>query len=243
MVIATRSPIVKILEANGFLINKGSYKALDMNKFLEIMANKTKWISLKENAEYPVNKNILISTSDSRRSGSSKMFVSLASYVFNNDEVVQDIQAEEKVIPKIKELMDAQGYRESSSADLFNDYISMGMGKNPMIFVYESQMIELAVKSNGLMDQMQILYPSPTIFSKHVLVGLTPNGKKFMNFLSSNEKVKTIAARYGFRITGGSHLNVVTKSVKLNSPDTVVDVVDPPSLEIQDDLVSEIELH
>lgn len=241
MVIATRTPIVNILDANGFLIQKGSYKALDMNKFLPAMEQKTKWSSLKQNTDYSVNKNILISTSDSRRSGSSKMFISLSSYILNGNEVIQSQGAAQNVIPKIKNLMSAQGYRESSSADLFNDYVSVGMGKAPMIFVYESQMVELAVKNGGLKDQMQILYPSPTIFSKHVMVSLSPNGEKLMNFLANNENVKKIAAKYGFRITGGNHLMDVAKTVNLSLPQTIVDVVEQPDLEVQDLLVNEVE--
>lgn len=241
MVIATRTPIVDILASNNLLLNKGNYQALNMPQFLDLMAKKTKWVSLKKSEAYPVNKNILISTSDARRSGSSKMFISLSSYVFNGSEVIQTEDAENKVVPKIKELMSAQGYRESSSADLFNDYVSVGMGKAPMIFVYESQMVELAFKNKGLKDNMRIIYPSPTIFSKHVMVSLSPNGEKFMNFLSTNEAVKKLAAQYGFRITGGSHLQEVAKTVGLSIPDSLVDVIEQPSLEIQDSLVNQIE--
>ena len=241
MVIATRTPIVQLLKSNNFLIDKGSYQALDMNKMLTIMSQKVKWNSLKNNTEYLVNKNILISTSDARRSGSSKMFLGLASYIFNNNEVIENDQQLNSVVPKIKELMQAQGYRESSSADLFNDYVSIGMGKTPMIFVYESQMIELAVKNHGLKDNMQILYPVPTLFSKHTYVALNSKGREFMNFLANNDEVKTIAASYGFRITGGNQLQDVANNIKLIIPMNLVDTIDLPTLEIQDKLVTQVE--
>ena len=241
MVVATRTPIVNLLDKNGLLSTHGTYKALDMAKFLNVMSAKTKWNALKDNTEYPVNKNILIYTSNAKRSGSSKMFIALASYLYNNSDIVNTPEQEQEVVPKIRKLMEAQGYRESSSADLFNDYVSIGMGKAPMIFCYESQMVELAVKTHGLQDQMQILYPSPTIFSKHVMVSLDSKGQKLMDFLSSNEDVKKIAAEYGFRVTGGVHLVQTGKTIGLDLPATVVDVVDAPSFEVLEDMVNQVE--
>ena len=81
---------------------------------------------------------MLISTSDARFSNSSKMYMGLTSYIYNQNEIIQTQEQADKIIPNIKQMMASQGNRESSSTNLFTDYNSIGMGKAPMIFVYES---------------------------------------------------------------------------------------------------------
>lgn len=165
MVIATWKPIVDIMSANNLLIKTPQYSALDMDKFLNLMTSKTKWKELKGSESYPVNKVALIYTSDSRYSNASKMYMALTSYMMNNHEVVSTAEQADKIIPRIKQMMQSQGNRESSSTNLFTDYTSVGMGKAPMIFVYESEFIEAAIKSGKVDPRMQLLYPSPTLFT------------------------------------------------------------------------------
>ena len=43
------------------------------------------------------------------------------------------------------------------------------------------------------------MYPEPTILSKHTLVGLTPAGIKFGQFLTDDPELRSLATEYGFR--------------------------------------------
>lgn len=88
MVIATWKPIVNLLDKNGYLIHQTEYSSLNLAKFLDAMTSHVKWKDLKDNTEYPINKSMLIYTSNAKRSGSSKTFISLASYVFNNNQFI-----------------------------------------------------------------------------------------------------------------------------------------------------------
>ena len=52
------------------------------------------------------------------------------------------------------------------------------MGKSPMVMIYESQFIQRAAAADGsITPDMVLMYPDPTIFSKHTFVGLTPAGQ------------------------------------------------------------------
>lgn len=241
MVIATWTPIVGILDANGLLKTKGEYKALDMEKFFPLMSNKTKWKDMKQSDAYPVNKNVLIYTSDARFSNSSKMFIALAGYIYNKGDVVTTEEGAEQVIPRIKQLMDAQGSRESSSINLFTDYTSVGIGKTPLIFVYESQMVEYAVKNKGLTNGMEILYPSPTLFTKHVLITFNDKSQKLIDLFNTNEELKKVASDYGFRFSGNNVLVEKAKAVGVKIPVSVVDAIDPPSFDVLEKMIQAVE--
>lgn len=242
MVIATWEPIVQILESNNLLVQTPEYKALKMDKFLELVDSKKKWKDMKDSAAYPVNKNVLISTSDARFSNSSKMFMGLTSYIYNNAEIIQNTQQADTVIPKIKQMMASQGNRESSSTNLFADYVSIGMGKAPMIFVYESEFVENAIRNGKLAPKMALLYPTPTMFTKHVMIGFSPKAQKLVDVLTKNEELKKVAADYGFRFAGNNELVQKAKSVGITVSETVVDVIDPPDFDTLEYMVNQVEM-
>jgi Bacterial extracellular solute-binding protein len=241
MVIATWKPIVDILGANGLLVKRQEYQALDMEKFFPLMQNKVKWKDLKANGEYPVNKVVLIYTTDARFSNASKMFMALSGYVYNKNEVITSEEQAQAVIPRIKQLMDSQGHRESSSTNMFADYTSIGMGKTPLIFSYESEYIEYAVKNKGVADGMTILYPSPTLFTKHAMITTNEKALKLKDLLATNEDIKKIAAEYGFRFSGNNSLVEKALSVGVTVPKTVVDIVDPPNYDVLETIVQAVE--
>ena len=241
MVVATWKPIVNILDSNGLIENKKEYQALKMDRFLQLVDKKTKWKDLKNSSEYSVNKNMLISTSDARFSNSSKMYMGLTSYIYNQNEIIQTQEQADKIIPNIKQMMASQGNRESSSTNLFTDYNSIGMGKAPMIFVYESEFLENAIKNNGVNPKMQLVYPTPTMFTKHVLIGFNPKAQKLVDILTNNAEIKKVAADYGFRFAGNNELVNKAKTVGVDVPETVIDVIDPPSFDTLEYIVNQIE--
>ena len=69
-----------------------------------------------------------------------------------------------------------QGFVASSTEEPFDDYLVQGMGKSPMVMIYESQFIAARGRRRTAASRsdMVLMYPDPTIFSKHTFVGLTP---------------------------------------------------------------------
>jgi hypothetical protein len=229
MAIATWKPIAEMLVANGFAKDMGGYYAFNMDEYLKAVTAGTRWSDLKNNEAYNVNKNILITSTDVTQSNSAAMYLALASYVANANNVIQSDQDIQAVYPVVAPLFLKQGFTENSSAVPFDDYLSMGMGHSPMVMIYEAQFIAQAALQNGLSSDMALMYPDPTIYSKHILIALTENGKKLGELLQTNPDLQRLAVENGFRNSNIDLFKQVKKDRKLTLPDTLVNVVDPPS--------------
>lgn len=234
MVIATWNPIVDILRKNGVTKKVGDYEAIDMEAFMKLAESGTRWKELKGSEAYPINKVVLIYSSDARFSNAAKMYLTLNSYILNGNNVVASNADVDKVIPTVKKIIEAQGNRESSSTNMMSDYMSIGRGKVPMMFAYESEFLEQAFKNNGLGKDMKLMYPTPTVFTKHVLVALNPKAQVMVDLFKGNAELKKIALEYGFRFEGDTGIAAKAKSVGVDIPEVVVDVIDPPNYDVLD---------
>jgi hypothetical protein len=241
MAIASWKSIASILEANGVAKNQGGYYTLDMAAYLKLVADNKRWSDLKNNSEYNVNKSILIVSTDVRQSNSAAMYLSLASYVANDNNVVQSNDEIQKVMPLVESLFLKQGFTEYSSEVPFQDYVSMGVGKAPMVMVYESSYINQASQPNGISSDMVLMYPEPTIYSKHTLIALTPNGQKLGELLQTNPDLQRLAVENGFRNSNTDLFKQIKKDRNLTLPDTLVNVIDPPNYENLEKMIQIIE--
>src|SRR4029078_5986564 len=88
MAIASWRPIVDLLTGAGVVHTTGGVSTLDMAAFMSLVDKNTPWKYLPGNTAYPVNKSILITSTDVRRSNSAAMYLALASYVANGDNSV-----------------------------------------------------------------------------------------------------------------------------------------------------------
>ena len=150
MVIASWEPIAKILVANG--VAKPSVTAVygvDMAKLTALMLAKKRWKDLKGAAAYDVSRSVLVSTTDVRRSNSAAMYLALTSQAVNGD-IVTDRATAQQVALKLAELFKRQGYQENYVNGNFDDYVSIGIGKTPMAFIYENQMVHYALTKDGV---------------------------------------------------------------------------------------------
>jgi hypothetical protein len=240
MVIASWQPIVKLLVKAGVAFDKGKYGELDIKKFLALLAGSKRWSDLPNNAEYPVNKPILVSSTDVRSSNSAAMYLSLLSYALNGDNVAQDASEAQRLAPLVAPFFLKQGYQEASSQGAFDDYLLIGMGKSPLVFIYESQFIEKFIK-NTIKPSMRLLYPTPTVFTKHIWVPLSPNGDKLGQLMSTDPDIQRIAARYGFRSSDINTFDNAVQQYKLPIKENLVDVIDPPSYDVLEAMIKLIE--
>ena len=241
MVIATWTPIFDILKANGVTKKVGQYEAIDMDSFMKLAEKGVRWKDLKQSEAYPVNKVVLVYSSDSRYSNAAKMYLALNSYILNGNNVVSSNQDVDKVMPVLKQIIQAQGNRESSSTNMMSDYMSIGRGKVPMMFAYESEFLENVFKNNGLAKDMKLVYPTPTIFTKHVLVELNPKADALVELFRKNADLKKIAVEYGFRFEGDTGLVEKAKSMNIDIPDVMVDVIDPPNYDVLEYMSNSVE--
>lgn len=242
MAIASWKPIAELLVANGVAEKKSDHYTLNMQKYLELFKQSTRWKDLKDNKVFPVNKSFLINSTDIRKSNSAAMYLAIASYTLNQNNVVQNEQQMQAVLPVATELFKRQGFVENSSAAPFEDYLVMGMGKAPMVMMYEQQFIYKASLADGSMTpDMVLIYPEPTLFTKHTLVALTDNGKRLGEALETDPELQQLAIEHGLRNSNVAYFREFIKKHNLPVADNLVNVIDPPSYNIIEGMIKQIE--
>ncbi|MCA0216333.1 MAG: hypothetical protein LCH43_03150 [Actinobacteria bacterium] len=243
MAIATFKPIVQLLQAAGIATQDaaGTWH-LDIKAYLAAVAAGTRWSDLPGAAEaYPSSRSVLISSTDIRQSNSAAMYLSMASYVANGDTIVSSPEAQAAVIDQMAALFLEQGFSASSSDAPFEDYLSQGIGSKPMVMVYEAQFLGREMSGDGaITDDMVLMYPDPTVFSKHTVVPLTDNGDTVGQMLATDPRLAKLAALYGFRPADASVFADQLTSHGIAVPPTPVNVVEPPSYETLESMINEI---
>ena len=144
MAIATWQPIVDILTTAGVIHTSGDLTTLDVDAYIQLVDENKRWKDLPGNTAYPVNKSVLLTSTDVRKSNSAAMYLSLASYVANGDNIVQNDTNAIAIADRLSPIFLRQGFQGSSSEEPFDDYLVQGMGKSPMVMIYESQYIQRA---------------------------------------------------------------------------------------------------
>ena len=89
---------------------------------------------------------------------------------------------------------------------------------------------------------MVLVYPEPTIFSKHILVPFSEAGEKLGEALMTDPDLRRLAIEHGFRNDEISYFKEYTDTHKLALPDAIVNVVEPPSYEVLEGMIQSIEL-
>ena len=183
IVFASWKPIADILVANGIVAKQGDfYFVTDLPALMALVDKGTRWRELKKSEAFATGKAVLVNSTDVRTSNSAAMYLALASYLANGQQIVQSAEEADKVLPTVAPLFLRQGFQEQSSAGPFEDYLALGMGKAPLLVAYESQMIEFWLRHpDRVGSDMVLLYPRPTVYSKHVLVPYTPAGARLFS--------------------------------------------------------------
>jgi hypothetical protein len=211
--------------------------SLDTAKLVEAMLAKKRWKDLQGNQGYDVNKSILVSTTDVRRSNSAAMYLALTSHAIHKGEVVTDRASAQAVAKQAAELFKRQGYQENYVNGNFDDYLSIGMGKTPLAFIYENQMVAHALARKGIAPGMVLLYPQPTIFNKVVFVAASEKAKALGELLATDATLQRIAVDHGFRIADAATFAQVARGAGLAVQERITEVVDPPSFALMAEMI------
>ena len=240
MVIASWEPVAKILVANGMAKPMApKVYGVDMAKLTQAMLAKTKWKDFKNAAGYDVGRSVLVSTTDLRRSNSGAMYLALTSQALLGD-VVTDRATAQQTALKLAELFKRQGYQENYVNGNFDDYVAIGMGKTPMAFIYENQLVAYALAKGGVGADMVLLYPLPTIVNKVVFIALNERAKALGELLASDAELQGIAVEYGFRIADTERFVTALKPTGLAVEPRLTQVVDPPSFELMGEMIDTV---
>ena len=240
LVIASWEPIAKILVANG-LAKAVSPKVygVDTEQLTKLMLARKRWKDLKDSSGYDVSRSVLVSTTDLRRSNSGALYLALTSAALNGD-VVTDRATGQKLALQLTELFKRQGYQENYVDGNFDDYVSIGIGKTPMAFLYEFQIVRHALQKKGIGADMVLMYPQPTIVNKEVFVSLNERAKALGELLASDTELQGIAVEYGFRIADTERFVAAVKPTGLAVEPRVTQLVDPPSPEVMTEMIDTV---
>ena len=245
MAIATYSSIVQLLSGPDVKVvsDQGGYRSFDMAAFMALIKDNKRWTDIANNKTYPAGKSILITSTDVRTSNSAAMYLSLASYVVNGNNIVQDDGTAKLVVPRVAPIFLRQGFTDSSSAVPFDDYLSIGIGKTPMVMIYEAQYVSLqAAHSPALTSEMTLVYPSPTVLSKHTLVPLRPAGDRVGRLLVNDPTLQQLAVKYGFRTSDPGAFAAYLKLRGVAQPPQLVNVIDPPAYDPLETMINGVDL-
>ena len=240
MVIASWKPIAEILIANNIVKKRGdAYYIIDMTALFNLIINEKRWTDLKGSDAYPANKSILVATSNVAKSNSAAMYLALASYILNNNAIVQNEAQITPLMPKLASLFSRQGFAENSTEIPFQDYLTMGIGKSPLVMIYEAQFLrEVAkTKNSAIKPNMVLLYPEPTLFTKHVFIPFNADAEKLADALMNDETLQQIAVQHGLRTANAGALAKTTSFV---APPELVNVIDAPSYEMLEAMINQI---
>ena len=242
MVVASWRPIADLLVQQGSAANQGSYYTLDVAKFLPLIQNEIRWKDIPGNSAFPANKSVLIGSTDARTSNSAAMYLALMSYVANGNNIVQSLDQAQPLLPLLSGMFLRQGLRPTSTQEPFEDYLVQGMGHSPIVIIYEAQYVAQLAKGDGsILPDMVLMYPTPTIFTKHVLIPFTDRGEKLAVALETDPELQKLAVEYGFRNSNLAYFKDFTRRHGVTVPETFVDVIEPPSYEVLEGMIQIIE--
>ncbi|MGN0154726.1 MAG: hypothetical protein ACI4A3_09755 [Lachnospiraceae bacterium] len=199
IVLYSHKIVVDALIKEGVVSQRDGVYYADMEKLTDYISKDTKWSDVGLPELYG---SMSVDTTDPVRSNSGNMFAALLANVLNGGQTV-DAQSVEKILPQLKNIFSKLGYMETSSSDLFSQFLRMGVGAKPMIAGYESQLLEYAAEKPEeyakIKDDVVMIYPSPTVWSTHIYIALNDSGKAGLEALS-DERIQQIAwEKHGFR--------------------------------------------
>jgi len=199
IVLYTWDLIAQALDQQGFLEPQGnSFFVKDMKPLLEMVSAGTPWANI---GVMQLFGKMAITTTDPEKSSSGNAFAGLVANILNGD--VVDANSIQTVLPAVKNMFARLGYMPPSSQDLFQQYLTKGIGDKPIIAGYESQAVEFSLQNKQLWpkvkDNIRILYPKPTVWSSHPLIIVTNKAEPLMLAMQDPEIQKIAWEQHGFR--------------------------------------------
>jgi len=228
-----------LVKQNIATVRDGIYYVTDLPRLLNLAVDGRKWSEVGLTQLYG---KVSIFSTDPEKSNSGAMFAGMLTNVLCGE--VVDSASAAAVIPKVKAYFASQGYMEHSSSDLFQQYLSTGVGAKPIIVGYESQIVEFSVQNASqwpsIKNKVRILYPEPTVWCANPLILQTSRAELLRKGLLDPEVQKIAWEQHGFR-TGmmGAQNNPKLLSV-VGIPEQITKVVPLPSPGIMDSILTAI---
>ena len=198
IVLYTRQAVADAFVSEGLATKDGDVYYVDMTKLTEAIENGTKWSDIGLDQLYG---SITVGTTDPTKSNSGNMFAGLLANTLCGG--VADETNLYEILPRLESIFQKLGYMESSSSDLFDQFLKTGMGAKPLIAGYENQLLEFAVENPETWEHVSgdiiMMYPTPTVWSSHVFIALDENGTLGIDALLDEDIQRLAWEKHGFR--------------------------------------------
>ena len=237
IVLYTHQLVLDALMREGIVEEEEGVYYADMVKLTDLIMADTSWADLGVPELYG---KVSVDTTDPAKSNSGNMFAALLANVLNGGETVDETTVE-NVIPKLQEIFARLGYMETSSSDLFNQFLRMGVGAKPMIAGYESQLLEFAVENPEdwaiLQDRIVMVYPSPTVWSSHIYIAMDEAGAAGIDALMDPEVQRLAWENHGFRTDVASTAGQLSRFGVEHVAASIAQAVSMPSYETMERII------
>ncbi|MGX7107680.1 hypothetical protein ACWOBE_07840 [Hutsoniella sourekii] len=242
IVLYTRQLVVDALIKEGLVEDRNGVYYIQMPKLAQLIAEGKTWQDLGLGELYG---QVSIKTTDPNKSNSGNMFLGLLANALNQNQVATEADLD-RIRPQLQKIYQAAGHMQSSSADLWNQFLRMGVGSYPIIAGYESQILELSVAEPETFQALKedpsrgirLLYPEPTVYSTHPFIALNENGLATMEALLEEEPQQIAWEDHGYR-TSIAGAEVKTFDVQGLAPE-ITQVMPLPSNRVMEDLMQTV---
>ena len=198
IVLYTHRPILEAFQKQGLVTERDGVYYMDMAGLVAEIEAGTAWAELGLPELYGT---VAVNTTDPVRSNSGNMFAGLLANTLCGGVADESNLAE--ILPRLQNIFQKLGYMESSSSDLFDQFLKTGMGAKPLIAGYENQLLEFAVENPDTWEQIKgdivMMYPTPTVWSSHVYIALDGAGTAGIDALLDEDIQRLAWEKHGFR--------------------------------------------
>ena len=120
----THKIVLDAFEQQGLITKDGEVNYIDMNQLVAMIQNDTKWADIGVPELYG---SVSVDTTDPAKSNSGNMFAALLADVLNGGQTLTP-EGVGEILPQLQTIFGKLGYMETSSADLFDQFLRMGGG-------------------------------------------------------------------------------------------------------------------
>ncbi|MDI9501832.1 MAG: hypothetical protein GX291_03495 [Tissierellia bacterium] len=241
LVLYTHKLVRDRLVAAGLITENGGSYYMDMQQFAQAIIDGKSWADLGLPELYG---SLSVKTTDPTKSNSGNMFAGLVANSLNGGQVVGAASLD-SILPELQAFFQRMGYMDTSSADLFSQFLKMGVGAYPMIAAYENQLLEFAVEHPEEWEQLDgeivLVYPTPTVYSSHVLIALDEKGDRAIDAMMDPQIQQLAWTRHGFRTgVAGTQLNTDSFGVD-GVPEQITRVMPMPDFTTMDRIIQSLQ--
>ena len=237
LVLYTHRTVLDALTAAGMVSQQDGCYYMDMQKLTRALLDGTSWADLGLPQLYG---SFAVNTTDPAKSNSGNMFAGLLANILAGG--VADAGSVGAVLPDLQKIFANLGYMETSSSDLFDQFLKTGMGAKPLVAGYENQLLEFAVENPDdwaqVKDDIVMVYPTPTVWSAHVFIAMDDAATTGIDALMDPQVQRLAWENHGFRTgvsgteTDAAHFGVpflarqITQVVNVPEYDAMRQIID-----------------